>query len=124
MKFEAWRKIDPGLNRVALFVATGYDIDGVTWSEYSPSKVVAARTSALARNAMELVQIKGLELDLGSLFWLSLWEYNFVIRTRGIGRSTKERKTNGAQFKNLQKGHNLELGMAGYDPVALYLQEF
>lgn len=122
-KFEAWRKIDPGLNRVAMFVATGYDTDGVTWSEYNPSKVVAARMSGLARAAYELVDRKGLDLDVGSLFRPSLKEYDFLIRLRKGGGSAKERKTNGAQFKNLMKGHDVDTSLAGYDPVALYLEE-
>lgn len=61
--FEAWRKIDPGLNRVVLFAASNLDLDGVTWTQKGPSKVVAARMTALARAACTAAQEAGFDLD-------------------------------------------------------------
>ncbi|KAI9885238.1 MAG: hypothetical protein M1823_002977 [Watsoniomyces obsoletus] len=63
-RFEAWRKIDPGMNRVVLFAASTMDMEGVTWTQEGPSKVVATRMTTLARSAVGLVHEAGLELDI------------------------------------------------------------
>lgn len=62
-RFEAWRKIDPGMNRVVLFAASNLDMDGITWTQTGPSKVVATRMTTLARSAVGLAHEAGLELD-------------------------------------------------------------
>ena len=61
--FEAWRKIDPGMQRQVLFAASSLDPDGVTWTQSGPSKVVAARMTALARAAWEVVKEAQLNVD-------------------------------------------------------------
>ncbi len=68
-RFEAWRKIDPGMNRVVLLAASNLDLDGVTWTQTGPSKVVATRMTALARAACAAVNEAELDLDpaVGSL---------------------------------------------------------
>ena len=40
-RLQAWRKIDPAMNTVVLFVASNLDPDGVTWTQWKPLKVVA-----------------------------------------------------------------------------------
>jgi U3 small nucleolar RNA-associated protein 22 len=50
-KFEAWRKLDPALNRVVLFCGSNVDADGFSWTDGRTPKVVAARMTALARAA-------------------------------------------------------------------------
>ena len=49
-RFTAWRKLDPALNNVVLFIASNIDPTGVIWTHGArPSKVVAARLTALAK---------------------------------------------------------------------------
>jgi U3 small nucleolar RNA-associated protein 22 len=56
-RFEAWRRIDPAMNRVVLFVATNLDEEGTTWTDKAkPEKVVAARLTALAKAATQAVR--------------------------------------------------------------------
>ena len=62
-RFEAWRKIDPGMNKVALFAASDLDLEGVTWTQNGPSKVVATRMTMLARSAVALAHKAGFDLD-------------------------------------------------------------
>lgn len=50
--FEAVRKADPGMNRIAMVAFSEYDTSGTTWTELGPKKVVAARITALARSAI------------------------------------------------------------------------
>lgn len=119
-KFQAWRQIDPLMNRVSLFVATNYDPDGVSWSEYSPSKVVAARMTGLARAAMKLVKDKGLGLSLASLFKPSLKEYDFFLKLKQKSTSSKDGQS---RFKNLRHGQVECSSDAGFDPVRHFLHE-
>ncbi len=62
-RFEAWRKIDPGMNHVALLVASKLDLHGIAWTERKPSKVVAARMTSLARSACRAASEGGLKLE-------------------------------------------------------------
>ncbi|KAJ9148608.1 U3 small nucleolar RNA-associated protein 22 [Pleurostoma richardsiae] len=82
-RLEAWRKIDPNMNRITLFVATPHDASGTAYTtsggEPTPSKVVATRMTALARSASKLVREKGVELDPRALFQPSLKEYDFQV---------------------------------------------
>ena len=56
-RFEAWRRIDPAMNRVVLFAATNLDEEGTTWTDKAkPEKVVAARLTALAKAATQAVR--------------------------------------------------------------------
>ncbi len=57
LRFEAWRRIDPAMNRVVLFAATNLDEEGTTWTDKArPEKVVAARLTALAKAASQAVR--------------------------------------------------------------------
>lgn len=55
-RLKAWRNIDPNLNRTVMFVATDRDLSGTTFTQLGPSKVVAARMTALARSACRFVR--------------------------------------------------------------------
>lgn len=78
-RFEAWRKIDPNMNRTTLFVATSQDTSGTAYTASGPSKVVASRMTSLARSACRLVKERAAELDARSLFQTSLRDYDIVI---------------------------------------------
>lgn len=107
-KFEAWRKIDPGMNHTTLVVATSNDTSGTAYTIHEgrpfPSKVVATRMTTLARSACKLVKDKGTGLEPKSLFQPSLKEYDVVIHLnskvlKGISRGDDGGKQ--SHFKNL-----------------------
>ena len=79
-RYAAWRKLDPALNRVVLFVATPVDLDGTIWTDHErPSKVVAMRMTSLARACSRMVEKQGLSLDFPTLFASPLTDYDFLI---------------------------------------------
>ncbi|SLM40170.1 Nrap protein [Lasallia pustulata] len=124
LRFEAWRKIDPGMNRMVMFAASNHDLDGVTWTEQGPSKVVATRLTSLAKAACSMVKEKALELEVKGLFVSSTREYDFVIhlnpRFTDLGRSQIEKQST---FKNLRVQSPVSTALVGYNPVDLYLKE-
>ncbi|RKU44513.1 hypothetical protein DL546_006072 [Coniochaeta pulveracea] len=67
-RLEAWRNLDPAMNRVVLLVCTPGDPSGTSHTTLdghpSPSKVVAARMTALARSATRVVREKGTAIGL------------------------------------------------------------
>ncbi|KAL1875324.1 hypothetical protein VTK73DRAFT_10108 [Phialemonium thermophilum] len=96
-RFEAWRKLDPAMNRTVLFVATNHDTSGTVHTtvagEPSPSKMVATRMTVLARGACRLLKegsgnpanTFGADLDItastaSTLFTPSLADFDVVIR--------------------------------------------
>jgi U3 small nucleolar RNA-associated protein 22 len=119
-RFEAWRRIDPAMNRVVLFAATNLDEDGTTWTDKSkPEKVVAARLTALAKAATQAVRagedlmLKFINNETGaqtqadlspeSLFSPNFQEYDIVIsiNPKHTLQPSKKRKSE-IQFKNLE----------------------
>lgn len=124
-RFEAWRKIDPAMNRVAMFAASNVDRDGTTWTESSPSKVVAARFTSLAKAACRLVREQGMSLEPEALFTASMGDYDFVIHLNE--KYVEDRKPNdtGRQlvFKNLQVQASEDKGLAGFKPVQSFVEE-
>ncbi|KAE8375318.1 Nrap protein [Aspergillus bertholletiae] len=99
-RFSGWRRIDPAMNTVALFVASDIDPDGVTWTQHEmPPKVVAARMSMLAKGAVKLVQANGLALDVSDLFQTSLAPYDFIVKLRT--EHLHDRSTSLLKYKNL-----------------------
>ena len=124
LRFEAWRKIDPGLHRMVLFVASNLDPSGITWTERKPSKVVAARFTSLAKAACTVVKNEGLGIDPAALFASSTADYDFVIRLKPeiVGKSRHQGK-NLLTFKNLQVQAIEDAALVGFDPVSLYLDE-
>lgn len=116
--FEAWRKLDPGMNRVALFVASNLDIDGQTWTDGTPAKVVAGRMTALARAACAEVSEKQLSLEPASLFSSPLEDFDFVLHM-----ATSGKKSSAPTFKNLELEKLQDTDMIGYEPVQSLLKE-
>jgi U3 small nucleolar RNA-associated protein 22 len=120
-RFEAWRRIDPAMNRVVLFVATNLDEEGTTWTDKAkPEKVVAARLTALAKAATQAVRAdedrllkhisnnnkdvakKQDSLTLESLFTPGVSDFDIVITisSKHTLKLAKSRKPT-PQFKNL-----------------------
>ncbi|KAI3402017.1 hypothetical protein diail_3991 [Diaporthe ilicicola] len=107
-RFEAWRKIDPGMSHTTLFVATSKETSGTAYTIHDghpvPSRVVATRMTTLARSASKLVKDKGIDLEPKALFQPSLKDYDFLIRldsramkqAAGSGDAVKQ-----SLFKNL-----------------------
>ncbi|KAI1385217.1 Nrap protein [Hypoxylon trugodes] len=107
-RLEAWRKIDPNMNRTVLFVATPHDVSGVAYTQHGPSKVVATRMTSLARSACKAVKEKGADLNIRSLFQSPLRDYDVLLHlspkvlksiTRGDDDTARR-----SRFKNLDTG--------------------
>ena len=124
MRFEAWRNIDPAINRVVLFAASNLDPEGITWTGRAPSKMVAARFSALAKAAYTIVKERGVHMDMKTLFASSLNDYDWIIRMNskfcGDAQSWKQTRT---VFKNLQMDRVEDTDLVGYDPVRRFIDE-
>ena len=124
LRFEAWRKIDPAMNRVVLFVASNVDHDGITWTQPDPAKVVAARFTALARAACQILGSQGLDMQPEKLFLPSTTDYDFIIYLNPALMSNRHRsKQQKHVFKNLQT-HPVEPQSNLTDnPFNLYIKE-
>ena len=125
LRFEAWRKIDPALNRIAMFAASNIDPDGITWTELGPSKVVAARFTSLARAACRLVKEQGLEIEPERLFAASMADYDFLVHLspKIVGEMQRGEKSTQPVFKNLQILTHEDKSLIEFDPVRSYLVE-
>lgn len=120
-RLEAWRKIDPAMNRIVLFATSNHDTTGTAFTDKGPSKMVASRMTALARSACKLVKGKGLELDQRSLFATSTVDYDFVIHLSPKFAGRKEGSKQ--KFKNLEVQAGPDLETIGYNPIQLYISE-
>jgi U3 small nucleolar RNA-associated protein 22 len=125
-RFQAWRKIDPELNRLVIFAASNVEADGAMWTDYAkPPKVVASRMTALARSAVHMVKEQGTRLNLDSIFSSSLTDYDFIIH---INRDVADSKLahsrrDDKKFKNLQLQLSSNVELTGYDPVHQFVSE-
>jgi U3 small nucleolar RNA-associated protein 22 len=122
-RVEAWRKIDPAMNRTVVVAATNHDVTGTAFTTSQPTKMVAARLTALSRSACKLVKDQGIDLDPRSLFATSTVDYDFVLHLSPKFASKHTKKDSKQKFKNLEvqkSSGNEKLGMRG---VELYLQE-
>ncbi|KAE9369461.1 pre-rRNA processing protein-like protein Utp22 [Stipitochalara longipes BDJ] len=123
-RLEAWRKIDPVMNRTVLFAASNHDTSGTAFTGNGPSKLVATRMTALARSACKLVKDKELDLDPRSLFATSTTDYDFVIhlspQLTGDHRRKEASKPN---YKNLEVQSEASMEKVGYQPVLSYIEE-
>lgn len=122
-RFEAWRKIDPALNRVVLFAASNVDTDGTTWTDHAkPAKVVAARMTALAKAAVAHVKEVGTNLELENLFVSSTDEYDVLIKLNSkytkLGHPTK---LSNSGYKNLPSA--IDTDSVGFHPVKLFIAD-
>ena len=123
-RFEAWRKIDPAMNRTVLFAASNLDQNGVLWTEQDPTKVMAARFNSLAKAASSLVRERGMDVDVMALFTHSLSDYDFVIHLDDKFCGTRHgREKKISFFKNMQLSFQGDPGLISYDPVQLFIEE-
>ncbi|KAF2838574.1 Nrap protein [Patellaria atrata CBS 101060] len=127
-RFEAWRKVDPAMNRMVLFVASNFDLDGSTYTNHcQPTKVVASRMTALARAADEAFNSCAEDFDLGTLFASSLGDYDFVLELNPkftkLDR-VKHKRTGQSQYKNLQSMPSDEnIVNLAHDPIDAFVRE-
>lgn len=120
--FEAWRKLDPSMNRVALFAASNLDQDGTTYTDGQPAKVIAGRMTALAKAACGEIASKQLELEPASLFSSPLSDFDFVLQLNPVHGGVKPSRPSSA-FKNLELESLNDSSLIGYDPVRSFLTE-
>ncbi|XWW99965.1 hypothetical protein V2A60_007979 [Cordyceps javanica] len=109
-ELEGWRQRDPNMNHTVLIVATSYDHTGLSYTQDSPSKLIAARMTRLAKAACKLVREHGAHhVDAaGPLFEPALQDYDVLIRLsskalRAIARETGSDAVapRTSQFRNL-----------------------
>jgi U3 small nucleolar RNA-associated protein 22 len=123
-RLEAWRKIDPAMNRTVLFVASNHDTTGTAFTDNGPLKLVASRMTALARSACKLVKENDLDLDPRLLFAASITDYDFVIHLSPKFTGEHRRKeASKIKYKNLEVQSEADLDNVGYRPVHLYIEE-
>jgi U3 small nucleolar RNA-associated protein 22 len=119
-RFEAWRRLDPTMNIVTLFVASNIDRDGVTWTQFAaPPKVVATRLSALAKAATKLVKEQSIELTVADLFQSPLTDYDFVLHLNPSLVLSRRKAT--SLFKNIREGPSNGSGDVGYKAVRSFI---
>ena len=120
VRFEAWRKLDPSMNRIAMFAASNLDREGITWTDRRPTKLIAARFTNLAKAASKLAAEKGPDLEPEVLFVPSLAEYDFIIHLKpeyGIGNKKK------STYKNLQVDPRTDPLNAIFNPSQQFFDE-
>ncbi|KAL1303251.1 hypothetical protein AAFC00_006665 [Neodothiora populina] len=125
-RFEAWRKLDPSMNRVCLFVASSVDAEGTTWTDGVPAKVVAARLTALAKAATGVIESQSLALDVESLFVSATAEYDFVIHLANLDKKPSKKSRKSSEFKNLvvaAADENMDPETVGFAPQDLFFEE-
>ncbi|KAF2827366.1 Nrap protein [Ophiobolus disseminans] len=140
-RFEAWRRIDPAINRVVLFAATNLDEEGTTWTDKAqPEKVVASRLTALAKAAVKAMRADEERLmnhinntantttqpDLSpqSLFTPSTSDFDITISITPKHTLAPSKKLKSSlQFKNLEIQHQASKGPASTPLVQLFAQE-
>lgn len=124
LRFEAWRKIDPAMNRVVLFAASNLDPDGITWTEPGPARVIASRFTSLGRAACNLAKAQGLILQPESLFAPSTADYDFLLHLKPrLRRSSHESEHKKPGFKNLQTQTAGGFSDPHPDLVNIYIEE-
>jgi U3 small nucleolar RNA-associated protein 22 len=140
-RFEAWRRIDPAMNRVVFFAATNLDTDGTTWSDKAhPEKVVAARMTALARITTEaqrsadnavLSSMNGEPFSDAvapeTLFMSNLQDYDILIHLSPKYTHASSKRKSEARFKNLELQQGAlsteDRQNIGFNPAALLAED-
>ena len=124
-RFEAWRKIDPAMNRIAVFAASNLDFEGISWTELGPTKVVATRLTCLARAACDVMKKQGLEVEAAALFTPSFSDYDFVVHLNldYVAKNTGNKKIKKSGYKNLQIEEQQDPFLALCHPVLSFLAE-
>ena len=125
-RFEAWRKLDPGMNRVTFFIASTMDTSGVAWTERAIEKVVAWRLQSLAKAACQIVNNSGINVEVSSLFTHNYSDYDFLVHLDAVrlkrwpGRATKPH----SRFTNLQARPDRQEPLSiGFGPLDLFVKE-
>ncbi|KAF2737922.1 Nrap protein [Polyplosphaeria fusca] len=139
-RFEAWRQIDPAMNRLVIFAATNLDTEGSTWTDNAkPPKVVAARMTALAKAAMASIRQEDERLlsivnngpkvddDLdkfstANLFTPTVHDFDIVFSISSK-YSKSGRKVSEQNFKNLQIQGPADTQSKGYEPFQPFVEE-
>lgn len=138
-RFEAWRRIDPAMNRVVIFAATNLDSDGTTWTDKArPEKVVAARMTALARAATNAIRVEedrllsrtsnqpSDPLAPESLFIPQLQDFDFLIRLSSKYTKLSKKKSE-PKYKNLEIQQSAlstaDKQSIDYNPVQLFTED-
>jgi len=125
-RFDAWRKLDPSMNRMVVFAASSVDPDGTTWTDGRPAKVVSGRITALAKAASAEVEQRQLQLEPAVLFVSPPEDFDFVIHLDSVltgGKKQKHAGSGGTVYKNLELETMNEDGSVGFDPAHDFLQE-
>ena len=123
MRFQAWRKLDPAMNKIALFAASDVNPSGITWTEKVPSKTVAAHFTGLARAAINLVKEQNLGLQIKTLFVPSLADYDFIIHLdRRIAYQRQQQEARLSEFKNLREAA-FDRNHVDFRPIDFFLEE-
>ncbi|EPE26997.1 hypothetical protein GLAREA_02911 [Glarea lozoyensis ATCC 20868] len=123
-RLEAWRKLDPGMNRTVVFAASNHDVTGVAFTDQGPSKVGASRMTSLASSAYRLAKDKGLSLDPRSLFVTSTSDYDFVIQVSPkFSADRKKQAASTGKYKNLVVQSEGSFEGVGYDPTQAFISE-
>ncbi len=125
IRFEAWRKIDPAMNRVVMFAASNLDPDGITWTELGPSKVVAARFTSLAEAACGVIKEQGVGIEPEMLFAASMVDYDFLIHlnTRFVGDNAGQQRDLKPVYKNFQVQVQGDKSLVGFNSVQSFVEE-
>ena len=100
-RFEAWKKIDPGMNRMVMFAASNMDLDGLTWTEMGPSRVSAARFTELAKAACSVIKAEGVDINTPRLFASSTTMFDFLLNIRVQFTRSKTLHKKKSNFKNM-----------------------
>lgn len=123
-RFAAWRKLDPAMNKITMFVASTVDTEGTTYSTDRPSKVVAARLTSLARAASAEIYAQDLQLSPSSLFSSVLTDFDFVLHlNQHYVDAAGRHKHKGQSFKNLELERSSDIVELGANPVQDFIME-
>ena len=125
IRFEAWRKIDPAMNRVVMFAASNLDPDGITWTELGPSKVVAARFTSLAEAACGVIKEQGVGIEPEMLFAACMVDYDFLVHlnTRFVGDNAGQQRDLKPVYKNFQVQVQGYKSLVGFNSVQSFVEE-
>ncbi|KAF2800805.1 Nrap protein [Melanomma pulvis-pyrius CBS 109.77] len=139
-RFEAWRRIDPAMNRVVIFAATNLDTEGTTWTDKSrPEKVVAARMTSLAKATTNLIKAEDdmvLSLMNGDveqsertevftperLFVSQPQDYDIIIHISSKYTMSGKKKSKPA-YKNLQIQNGAGNTHCGFNPAEMFARD-
>ena len=101
-RFNAWKEIDPAMNKMVMFAASNIDKDGLTWTETGPTRVAAARFTDLAKAACEIVGKQGADVNMLTLFTSPTSAFDFLLHIQPQYQRGRSQEFKESRFKNLQ----------------------